>query len=105
MVLLSRLFSYWGFIFIACHIVFLTCYACRESDKAPEYKYPPLDKMSSEQYLENIELKDLVSERDTICGMNLKEGIADTLHAGFELYGFCSRACKIKFESTIKVAL
>ena len=50
-----------------------------------------------------IDPSELVSDKDTICGMNLRDGIADTLHYQDKIYGFCSPGCKATFQKQIAV--
>ncbi len=82
-------------------ITFLT--SCGESSRDPEYKSVPYEKMKSGNSLANINKEDLVSLTDTICGMSLNDGVADTLRINNSLYGFCSSGCKSKFQSMNKL--
>ncbi|MEO8765359.1 MAG: hypothetical protein ABI416_13765 [Ginsengibacter sp.] len=41
------------------------------------------------------------SKMDTSCGMPLTAGIADTLHLGDKIYGFCSEECKDDFAKKL----
>lgn len=77
----------------------LFLYSCGENKNSPEYKSVPFEKMKSSRTLANINLEELVSLTDTICGMSLKDGVADTLYIESSLYGFCSSGCKSKFQS------
>ena len=87
------------FAMLFCFTVF---YSCGEKSKTPEYKSVPFEKMKAGATLENVSLEDLVSETDTICGMSLKNGVADTLQIDNKLYGFCSSGCKNKFQTITK---
>lgn len=75
--------------------------ACQRNKNDPEYKAVPIDRMMSDSHLVNFDVKSLVSLRDTICGMSLKDGVADTLSFGTEIYGFCSSGCKNKLKKSI----
>ncbi len=74
-------------------------YSCGEQGKTPEYKSVPFEKMKTGASLANVKVEELVSETDTICGMNLKDGIADTIRIENKIYGFCSSGCKNKFQT------
>ena len=79
--------------------------SCQSKKKEPEYKSVPFEKMSSSSVLQNVDPEDLESMNDTICGMSLKDGVADTLHVGSKIYGFCNSGCKRKFSSIINTPL
>jgi YHS domain-containing protein len=83
---------------LAVLFVVLILFSCQPKKKQPEYKTVPIAEMSSGTYLENIDLLSLVSLKDTICGMNLNSGVADTLKIGSDIYGFCNTGCKKKFK-------
>ncbi len=40
---------------------------------------------------------DFASKKDLACGMPLSAGVADTIHYGGKIYGFCSAECKDSF--------
>jgi len=43
------------------------------------------------------------SKRDTICGMPLSAGVADTMHVNGKIYGFCATECKEEFAKQLAV--
>lgn len=82
--------------------VLLLFSACKQKSNEPEQKTPPVEEMSATSSgLENFDLTQLVSLTDTICGMSLEDGVADTLLVGTSIYGFCSEGCKVKFKSML----
>lgn len=53
---------------------------------------------NSEPTKPDYKLADLSDKTDHVCGMELSEGgIADTLHYGDKVYGFCAAECKAEF--------
>ncbi|HNS13008.1 MAG TPA: hypothetical protein PKM97_10385 [Bacteroidia bacterium] len=74
----------------------MSCISGDNKDK-PEYKKSPVKEMSEGLYLEDFNLDLLASLQDTICGMSLKDGVADTLNHKGSIYGFCNTGCKNKF--------
>ncbi len=76
-------------------------YSCGDGKQSPEYKSAPFEAMRKSVSLEGIELSSLVSPSDTVCGMRLDKGVADTLHEGSLIYGFCSTGCKVKFQKIL----
>lgn len=89
-------------------VVFLTFVivgtSCEQAARKPENKAVPVEKMMQKSETQiTIDPSVLVSDKDTICGMNLKDGIADTLHYEGKIYGFCSPGCKATFQKQIAV--
>jgi YHS domain-containing protein len=41
------------------------------------------------------------SKKDTICGMPIKIGVADTLNINGKVYGFCAVECKEAFKQQL----
>ena len=73
-------------IYSAGFLFFIT--ACTQPAREPEHKPVPIERMmESNGKRIQIDPTLLVSLRDTICGMSLKDGI----------YGFCSPGCKESF--------
>lgn len=76
--------------------------SCGRTTQRPENKPVPVERlMERTGPLVQIEISKLVSPIDTICGMSLVEGIADTLNLDGKLYGFCSTGCKQSFVKRI----
>ncbi|MBK7850538.1 MAG: YHS domain-containing protein [Bacteroidetes bacterium] len=78
--------------------------SCEQAVRKPENKAVPVERMmqKSENQI-RIDPSVLVSDKDTICGMSLRNGIADTLHYQDKIYGFCSPGCKATFQKQIAV--
>ncbi len=47
----------------------------------------------------NITLTSLAKPNDPVCGMDLKEGVGDTLSYHGKRYGFCGDECRDKFKN------
>lgn len=88
-------------LFLMALPVLILLSACQQKSNEPEQKNPPVEEMSASAGLENFDLTQLVSLTDTICGMSLEDGVADTLLVGTSIYGFCSEGCKVKFKSML----
>ena len=78
--------------------------SCEPAARKPENKAVPVERMMQKSETQiKIDPSELVSDKDTICGMNLRDGIADTLHYQDKIYGFCSPGCKATFQKQIAV--
>lgn len=83
-------------VFIAT-VLFLTL-SCKDAERKPEHRDVPADKMMQQDgHFIQIALNKLISSKDTICGMSLNDGVADTLQINNQIYGFCSKGCKEAF--------
>lgn len=83
-------------IYSAGFLFFIT--ACTQPAREPEHKPVPIERlMESNGQRIQIDPTLLVSLRDAICGMSLKDGISDTLTRNDKIYGFCSPGCKESF--------
>lgn len=87
-----------GFALITFFLVESSC-----MDQKPEKKISPVleNNMLNAKGLK-IEMTSLASESDLVCGMSVKEVVADTVTFEGKLYGFCSTGCKDEFVMTPK---
>jgi YHS domain-containing protein len=75
--------------------------SCSSNEKKPEHLAAPTTTQNSESKLIKIDPKLLAMQTDTVCGMDLKYGVADTLTADGKIYGFCSSSCKNEFVAQL----
>lgn len=70
--------------------------SCNQSKPQPEQKPIPQPTQVSAATIK-VDINTLASPNDTICGMPLSLGIADTATVYGKIYGFCSSSCKEAF--------
>ncbi len=75
--------------------------SCNQAKKEPEQRAIPVPAEVSAIAIK-VDLASLASVNDTVCGMPLSEGIADTTTVKGKLYGFCSSGCKDSFLASQK---
>ncbi|CAN5408483.1 hypothetical protein BH11BAC2_BH11BAC2_26300 [soil metagenome] len=75
--------------------VFLAFASCAGSSQ-PEQRNVPTNMIKPAKTIA-IDLALLASDRDLVCGMNIKNAIADTATVDGKLYGFCSEGCRKDF--------
>lgn len=74
------------------------------SNKAPKEKEQPQAKEMADVVHHNsidITAIQFASKKDTICGMPIKMGVADTLNIKGKIYGFCATECKEAFKKQL----
>lgn len=72
--------------------------ACNQQSTKPEVVTDtPANTMEQDESLINVDIAKLAGDKDLVCGMSLKGGIADTVTHSSKLYGFCSSECKDEF--------
>ena len=81
-------------------ILFLAlCTACKEiGQQATDQETASMKEADDSKKFEGIQFATLT---DTICGMPLKAGIADTLVHDGKIYGFCATECKQEFAKVL----
>ena len=84
-------------------ILFLAlCTACKESgQQATEDTNQETASMNEADDSKKFEGIQFATLTDTICGMPLKAGIADTLVHDGKIYGFCATECKQEFAKVL----
>jgi len=80
------------FIMVTLSVIILSC------GQQPEQKTAPaMEGQATTETGIKVDLASLASTDDPVCGMSLKDGIADTTTYEDKLYGFCSASCKEDF--------
>ena len=75
-----------------------SCNTNKTENKEPEeIKKPVIDSIVQLPPAKPFEGIIFASKRDTVCGMPLSAGVADTLHVNGKIYGFCATECKEEF--------
>jgi len=82
-------------------VIIASMSSCTPQKKEPEQKPIPVPTEVSAVKI-NVDSSSLSSVNDTICGMPLSAGIADTATVNGKLYGFCSSGCKDSFLASQK---
>ena len=81
-------------IFISLFIISIALTVCSCNNNAPT---PATVSTDTTQAVSKYTLQMVDSTKDPACGMPLSAGIADTLHYGGKVYGFCSDECRDNF--------
>lgn len=89
---------YKSFVYLFAMLTSLAMVSCSRLAPQPENKPVPAEKMmKAAGPMIPVSLDLLVSSRDTVCGMSLKGGVADTVVLSGKIFGFCSPGCKKTF--------
>lgn len=71
--------------------------ACKnEQTEQTENKQETMQATEEEKTIDVSKLT-FASDKDPICGMPVKSGVADTATVDGKLYGFCAKECKEEF--------
>ena len=82
-------------------VIIASMTSCTQKKKEPEHKPIPVPTEVSAVEIK-VDISKLASVNDTVCGMPLSDGIADTVTVNGKLYGFCNSGCKESFLASQK---
>ena len=90
-------------LMLATTVFFTACNEETRNQNAMEEQHKheshnPMEGSGDKDAFSHIEF---ASAYDTICGMPLKAGIADTLLVDGKIYGFCATECKDSFKAML----
>ncbi len=75
--------------------------ACGNANEETKQEEMTSESVVEEEKTDQFAGIQFASDKDTICGMPLTAGVADTLMVDEKIYGFCATECKEEFAKIL----